>query len=192
MMLDFYGIRIKDRETGVLERNDHWKVSYQYLNNHKHCCTIITRILKCLGEFDLQNYQTNLVKHFIAEISVHHELGNCATACTVFWIATVRDDSTRLELEKKIHSKKTQHHSNLSQSHSHPQSHHNRLASSRVTEDDDDDSESDVDADVVFSPSDRDEMLRDDDLGEYTKLSVEEEDTDGSRKEDDMGDREDE
>jgi len=69
---------------------------------------------------------------------------------------------------------------------------HSRLiSSSRVTDEDDEES-SDLDNDITIDPSDKEAMLRDDDdMGEYTKVSVEEEET-GSRKEDDIGDKEDE
>jgi len=173
MMLDFYGCRLKDHESGEIDRNSHWKESYNYLNHHKQNYSIITRILKCLGEFELENYKMNLVKHFIEEICVHHELVHCATSCTLYWIGTIKDDSTRQELEKQMQGIKKTPITQETQS--------NRLVS-RI-DDDDEDSESDFDEEIIFSPSDRDDMLKEEDLGEYTKLSVEEET--GSRKEDD-------
>jgi len=102
LMLDFYGCKFNNKETGELERNQTWKERYRNLNNHSHNYLRITRILKCLGEFELENYQKNFLNHFIDEIWVKNELTNCENSCRYFWIGTIKNDTVRKELEEKI------------------------------------------------------------------------------------------
>jgi len=72
------------------------------LNTHSHNFLRITRILKCLGEFGLENYQKHFLLHFIEEIWVNKELQSCANSCSNFWIGTVKNDKVRAEIEAKI------------------------------------------------------------------------------------------
>jgi len=105
LMLDFYGCQFKNKETGELERNKNWKERYRNLNFHSHNYLRITRILKCLGEFELENYQKHFLLHFIDEIWVKKELSNCDNSCKNFWVGTVKNDTLRNQLEQDIMKK---------------------------------------------------------------------------------------
>jgi len=102
LMLDFYGCQFKNKETGELERNKMWKERYRNLNFHSHNYLRITRILKCLGEFELENYQKHFLLHFIDEIWVKKELSNCDNSCKNFWVGTIKNDTLRNQLEQDI------------------------------------------------------------------------------------------
>jgi len=68
MMLDFYGMRLKDKETGEVERANNWKERFQHLNHFMHNYLRITRILKCLGEMQLEHLKAPFVQFFLHEI----------------------------------------------------------------------------------------------------------------------------
>uniref|UniRef100_A0A6B2LB66 Opioid growth factor receptor (OGFr) conserved domain-containing protein n=1 Tax=Arcella intermedia TaxID=1963864 RepID=A0A6B2LB66_9EUKA len=108
MMLDFYGCRLKDQETGEIERHpEKWKKQYRNLEQHPHNFLRITRILKCLGEFDLEHYQRQFLEHFIKDIFIPDEdnhvwLSSCQSSCEGYWIGTVKNDLVRADFEEKI------------------------------------------------------------------------------------------
>jgi len=102
LMLDFYGSRLKNKETGELERTEKWEGRYKNLNTHSHNYLRITRILKCLGEFELVNYQEQFLRHYIKEIWVNKKLYNCENSCKNFWVGTIRNDDLRKQLEDEI------------------------------------------------------------------------------------------
>ena len=64
MMLEFYGIRLSDEKTGDLERADNWKERFHHLNHSMHNYLRITRILKCLGEMQLEHQRHHLYDMF--------------------------------------------------------------------------------------------------------------------------------
>jgi hypothetical protein len=51
LMLDFYGMSLKNHDTGEIERSKNWKRRYSNLCNSSHNWLRVTRILKSLGEF---------------------------------------------------------------------------------------------------------------------------------------------
>src|SRR5688500_14553588 len=77
LMLDFYGIKIKDNQTGELERGDNWKHRYAHLNSSFHNYLRITRILKCLGEFGYESWKKYFIDFFITEIWENRVLSAC-------------------------------------------------------------------------------------------------------------------
>jgi hypothetical protein len=97
LMLDFYGCRLKNKDTGEIERNNVWKERYHNLNTHSHNFLRITRILKCLGEFGLENYQKHFLLHFIEEIWVNKQLQSCANSCSNFWVGTIKNNQLLLK-----------------------------------------------------------------------------------------------
>jgi len=103
MQLDFYGCIVKDRKTGELARNPtNYQAQYRNLNTCSHNYLRITRILKCLGEFGFEHYKAPFLRHFIQEIWVNRLLTNCANSCANFWVAVVKDDDTRHQLQAEI------------------------------------------------------------------------------------------
>jgi len=101
-MLDFYGVRLKDETTGELERSDAWQAQYSNLNSHGHNNLRITRILKCLGEFDYEHYKEQFMKFYVTEIFENGKVTNCSDSCELYWLGTLKSDKLRAELEEKI------------------------------------------------------------------------------------------
>ena len=52
MMLDFYGMKMVNEETGEIDRTDNFKARYRNLSFSRHNWLRITRILKSLGELN--------------------------------------------------------------------------------------------------------------------------------------------
>jgi len=104
MQLHFYGCRVKDPQTGELERHEDWQRCYKNLNYHYHNNLRITRVLKCLGEMGYEHYKKPFLDHFIKEIWVEKLLPNCADSCADYWIGTIKDDATRVSIEEKVAS----------------------------------------------------------------------------------------
>jgi hypothetical protein len=163
LMLDFYGCRLKNKDTGEIERNNVWKERYHNLNTHSHNFLRITRILKCLGEFGLEHYQKHFLLHFIEEIWTNKELQSCANSCSNFWVGTIKNDKLRAEIEAKIPKVK------VVQPHIHNM-HHN------IHYQDNDSDEETSDDDMVHTKVDQAEkeaMLKGDDMpSEYTRLDT--------------------
>ncbi|CAI9572824.1 unnamed protein product, partial [Staurois parvus] len=67
LMLGFYGLHLKNEDTGEVCRAENWKERYANLNNHTYNNLWITRILKCLGELGFEHFQAPLVQFFLKE-----------------------------------------------------------------------------------------------------------------------------
>lgn len=103
LMLDFYGMQIKDAATGEVERIEpKWKARYAHLNSSFHNYLRITRILKSLGEFGYEHYKVAWLDFFIKEIYENQTLANCRKSLEEFWLMTIRDDAARLERIRTI------------------------------------------------------------------------------------------
>ena len=120
-MLDFYGMQFKDRDVPIFARTEHHQERYSnlkrlavkidlvkvfllaflfwllyfVLQRRKHNFLRITRILKCLGDVNLENYQIAWLKYLAEEIFVHRKLLPLATSLTQYWIHTIKDDAVR-------------------------------------------------------------------------------------------------
>jgi hypothetical protein len=95
LMLDFYGIQLKNSETGELARAENYQERYENLSKRSHNYLRITRILKCLGEFKLDAYQMEFIRFLAHEIFVKEELDRLAPSFKRFWIHTIKDDQKR-------------------------------------------------------------------------------------------------
>jgi len=104
LILDFYGIVVADKDSGLLKRGDNWEAQFQNLNTHSHNYLRITRILKCLGEFGFEHYKKPFLEFFIVEIWENKTLKNCANSCRNYWIGTIKSDEHRRQLEEKMQS----------------------------------------------------------------------------------------
>uniref|UniRef100_A0A8C1YUA0 Opioid growth factor receptor (OGFr) conserved domain-containing protein n=2 Tax=Cyprinus carpio TaxID=7962 RepID=A0A8C1YUA0_CYPCA len=100
LMLDFYGICLKDVSTGEVARASNWKDRFKNLNRHTHNNLRITRILKCLGTLGLKHYQAPLVKFFLNETLVRGELQNVKHSVLDYFMFAVLDKSERRDLVK--------------------------------------------------------------------------------------------
>lgn len=58
----------------------------------------ITRILKCLAEFELEPYQLALIKYLIQEICVVKELEELVEPLYKYWVHTIKDDRERKDV----------------------------------------------------------------------------------------------
>ncbi|XP_031750370.1 opioid growth factor receptor-like isoform X2 [Xenopus tropicalis] len=98
LMLDFYGIELRDKITGEVARAPNYKERFSNLNRRGHNNLRITRILKCLGELGYGRFQAPLVRFFLEETLVHKELPNVRHSALDYFMFTVRDREQRKEL----------------------------------------------------------------------------------------------
>ncbi|XP_028380327.1 opioid growth factor receptor [Phyllostomus discolor] len=90
LMLGFYGIKLRDPDSGAVCRAHNYQKRFQNLNWHSHNNLRITRILKSLGELGLERYQAPLVRFFLEETLVHRQLPNVQQSVLDYFVFTVR------------------------------------------------------------------------------------------------------
>ncbi|TDH14570.1 hypothetical protein EPR50_G00043660 [Perca flavescens] len=100
LMLDFYGIRLCDENTGEVKRASNWRDRFDNLNSHTHNNLRITRILKCLGTLGYPHYQAPLVRFFLKETLVRKELPNVKDSVLNYFVFAVLDKKQRRSLLK--------------------------------------------------------------------------------------------
>ncbi|KAG7229636.1 hypothetical protein INR49_012680 [Caranx melampygus] len=100
LMLDFYGIKLYDKETGAVKKASNWRQRFSNLNSRTHNNLRITRILKCLGTLGYPHYQAPLVHFFLEETLVHGELPNVKESVLNYFLFAVLDKNQRRELIK--------------------------------------------------------------------------------------------
>uniref|UniRef100_A0A3Q2CMN6 Opioid growth factor receptor (OGFr) conserved domain-containing protein n=1 Tax=Cyprinodon variegatus TaxID=28743 RepID=A0A3Q2CMN6_CYPVA len=98
LMLDFYGIELKDEKTGDVQRASNWRERFQNLNCHKHNNLPITRILKCLGTLGYPKFQYPLVRFFLEETLVKGELPNVKDSALSYFVFAVLSKQERRKL----------------------------------------------------------------------------------------------
>jgi hypothetical protein len=99
LMLDFYGMKLVDRQTGKIERAANWSSRFDHLNHSFHNYLRITRILKCLGEMGLEQYKLPFVMFVLKEIVENKQLTNCYESCVKYWAAVLRNEDDRKAIE---------------------------------------------------------------------------------------------
>jgi hypothetical protein len=103
MMLDFYGMQLLDRATGVVGRNpSNWKQQYSNLIAHPHNNLRITRILKCLGEMGLEHFKKPFLMHVLQEVFVTQELEALESSATNYFMGTLCRDADAQEVEQFV------------------------------------------------------------------------------------------
>jgi len=98
LMLDFFGMCLKDATTGEIGRSENFEARYKNLDWSSHNYLRITRILKCLGEMGLEHFKKHWLMFFIQEVYEHKELTNTASSLDRYWLGTLRDDKERAEV----------------------------------------------------------------------------------------------
>lgn len=94
LMLDFYGFKLT--KAGSIQRNeDNYRSRFLNLSMNSHNNLRITRILKALGEYDLEHLKAKILVAFLREIIVNKELKQVASSCAQYWIPTLRDGDER-------------------------------------------------------------------------------------------------
>jgi len=102
LMLDFYGMQLLDRTTGAVARAENWKQRYSHLNRSFHNYLRITRILKCLGEIDLEHFKIHFVTHILKETYENKQLVNCHESCVKYWVPILRNEADKEQVKKLI------------------------------------------------------------------------------------------
>ncbi|KAL4648942.1 opioid growth factor receptor-like protein 1 [Arapaima gigas] len=98
LMLDFYGIKLIDKETGEVQRAKNWQERFSNLNKNTHNNLRITRILKCLGELGFEHYQPPLVHFFLKETLIQGTLRNVKRSMLDYFLFAVRNKQERQKL----------------------------------------------------------------------------------------------
>lgn len=98
LMLDFYGIQLKDEKTGEVTLAANHESRFRNLNDHSHNNLRITRILKCLGELGFEHYQAPLVKFFLEETLCNGRLQNVKRSALDYFMFTVKNKNQRRKL----------------------------------------------------------------------------------------------
>lgn len=103
IMLEFYGMRIQERETLELRRTPDYQDRYRNLERNSHNNLRVTRILKCLSELDLEQYNLPILLFFLLEqarglLKNEHLVSSMDT----YWINCVRDEAARQVLREAV------------------------------------------------------------------------------------------
>jgi len=102
MMLNFYGLRLTDLETGTIEKHSHWKSRFLNLRFESHNYLRINRILACLGHLGFDRYRKPLIDFFGNEISAKDSLLTpCKYSFENFWIEALTPDSSHYKRKTK-------------------------------------------------------------------------------------------
>ncbi|UJR27245.1 hypothetical protein I4U23_008540 [Adineta vaga] len=102
MMLDFYGFELVDEKTGEIRRSsdDSYRSCFRNLNTSSHNYLRITRILKCLGEFDYEHLKFPFLERILYESIIEDTLSNCLRSCKDYWIETLRSQDERRAIRR--------------------------------------------------------------------------------------------
>ena len=85
---------------GELERADNWEGRFRHLNHSMHNYLRITRILKCLGEFNYEHLKAPFVRFVLYEAIIERTLSNTLDSCLNYWLQVIKDDKERKEVKK--------------------------------------------------------------------------------------------
>lgn len=95
-MLNYYGRKLVNAQTGEIARKVANNVTDKYLKN-KHEFMRITRMLKFFGEIGFDRLQAPLCEHFLGEVS-QGNLKKVKPSLINFWLPVLRDVTKREEL----------------------------------------------------------------------------------------------
>merc|ERR1719169_133286 len=97
LMLDFYGFELVDATTGAVRVAPHAAGRFSNLVLNPHNYLRISRILKCLGEFDLEGHKINWLRALEREVLETRALARCEHSYVTYWVGTIYDDNVRRE-----------------------------------------------------------------------------------------------
>jgi hypothetical protein len=93
MMLNFYGITLKDESTGEVDKNNIWETRFYNLEHHYHNNLRINRILTSLGHLGFTRYKAPLLRFWEKVIVKEGHLPYCNKSFTHFWLKTIEYDT---------------------------------------------------------------------------------------------------
>ncbi|KZT63783.1 hypothetical protein DAEQUDRAFT_679744 [Daedalea quercina L-15889] len=105
LILDFYGMRLEDSETGLLARSDKsYKDRYRNLTRSSHNYLRISRILKCLSILGLERLNAGFLLFVLTEQSEHGELNTPSIRSSMdrWWANCVRNDQERKWISEMV------------------------------------------------------------------------------------------
>eukprot|EP01080_Neovahlkampfia_damariscottae_P008695 gene8695-642_t len=103
MILDFFGLKLVDKTTGEVERNQEtYEERYAFLSRSSHNYLRISRILKFFSILEFEQYQMNFLKFIIKEIFENQELLGLMNSLICYWIPTVLKESSLQQLEMLV------------------------------------------------------------------------------------------
>jgi len=107
LMLDFYGIQLLDRETGLLSRSvppRNYAARYTNLRRHPHNFLRISRILKHLSEMGLEHLNGGFILHLLNEQSEHNTLADAYLIGSMdrWWANCIRNQEERRAIREAI------------------------------------------------------------------------------------------
>jgi hypothetical protein len=116
LMLDFYGMRIKNKETGELERNDEYQVNYNHLNKKTsaHNFMRICRIIKSMNLLGLSEYTSQLIVFLVDEIYVNKVFKNLKDSylsMEKFFLPCIKNEGLFQKLNQIIKNEKNKNNS---------------------------------------------------------------------------------
>ncbi|KAL4224915.1 Opioid growth factor receptor-like protein 1 [Mactra antiquata] len=95
LMLDFFGFRVTDLQTGKIERKENWSDRFYNLLRMTHNYARITRILKSLGELGLGQYQSPFVMALLHEVFETKYLHGIPKNTIMYWIRAINNQFER-------------------------------------------------------------------------------------------------
>ncbi|KAI0669262.1 opioid growth factor receptor conserved region-domain-containing protein [Trametes maxima] len=103
-MLDFYGMDLVSNETGELRRTDDWQERYRNLARAPHNNLRISRILKCLSEFGLEQLNAGFLLFVLAEQSENGQLNTQTIQSSMdrWWANCLRNEEERIWVNETI------------------------------------------------------------------------------------------
>lgn len=99
LMLNFYGIRLANMETGEVERQpDYWEARFLNLRMNSHNFLRINRILASLGHLGFHRYRRPLIEFFQTEVRAPGSLiATCESSLSRFWEMALTPESRQYE-----------------------------------------------------------------------------------------------
>jgi hypothetical protein len=102
--VDFLGFALADEATGALARKagDAWQEPFQTMNAHPHATTLITRVLKSIGELGLARCQAGLVTALIHAAFASGAMSNLRRGVQQWFVGAIKDDAARAACEAQL------------------------------------------------------------------------------------------
>ncbi len=100
IMLDFYGFRLISSQTGELDRSSGWSDRLRNLNDNRHNCLRITRILKSLGELGWEHLKLGFLLAMLREAQLKTLESPVRRSAEGWWNHTLRNSSDQKAFKK--------------------------------------------------------------------------------------------